>query len=122
MPTYEWVSYQINPTVQRWNIAPEFSTAITEFGSPIKIRRQRWNQPRRRFQIQYRTPVLASSISGIKDFFIARKGMWESFDLYVAPLGTTHSVTFTTDTQNFSYFATVLAKLGTVDFQETVLE
>ncbi len=122
MSTYIWSSYKTNPTVQRWNVIPEFSTAITEFGSPVKVRRQRWNQPRRRFQIQYRTPMRAIDITGIKDFFIARKGMWESFDLYVSPLGTTHSVTFTSDSQNFPYFATVLANLGTVDFQEVILE
>lgn len=64
----------------------------------------------------------ATDIQGIKDFYIARKGKWESFDLYVAPLGTTHSVIFVTDTQNFPYFATVLAQLGKVEFQEVILE
>ena len=33
-----------------------------------------------------------------------RKGRFESFLLYVPPLGTTHSVMFTTDAQNFDYF------------------
>jgi hypothetical protein len=121
MATYEFTSSMINPTVVDWDIIPEYRTEVSEFGSGKKVRNQKWTSPRYKFKIKYRTPMRAVDIEGIKDFYIARQGQYESFLLYCAPLGTTHTVTFDTDGQPFNWnFKNLLSQKGTVSFTEEV--
>lgn len=118
--TYTWNTYSGLPTVEHWDIIPEFQTQVSEYGSGKLVRNNKWPTERWKFRIRYRRPIRASDITPIKDFFIARKGRFESFLLYVPPLGTTHTVMFTTDASNFDYFATTLAEFAQVEFLEEV--
>ncbi len=120
MSTYIWTSYQQLPTVEHFDVIPEFQTQVSEYGSGKLVRNSKWSAPRYRFRIRYRRTIRASDITGIQNFFLARKGRYESFLLYVPPLGTTHSVMFTTDSQNFDYFATILAEFREVEFLEEI--
>jgi len=120
MATYTWTSSQVNPTVEDFIIIPEFKTNITEFDSGKRVRNSKWSTPRYKFKIKYRMPVEKANITAIKDFFIARKGAWESFLIYVPSLGTTHTVTFAQDMQSFDYFTEHLGRYGTVDFIEEI--
>lgn len=121
MATYEYTSSMINPTVIDWDIVPEYRTEVSEFGSGKKVRNQKWGTPRYRFKIKYRVPMRAQDIDGIRDFYLARGGSYESFDIYCTPLGTTHSVTFDTDRQGFNYnFKNLLSQKGVVSFTEEI--
>ncbi len=119
-PTYTWTSYQQLPTVEHFDVIPEYQTQISEYGSGKLVRNNKWPSPRYRFRIRYRRTIRASDLTPIRDFFLARKGRYESFLLYVPPLGTTHTVMFTTDSQNFDYFATILAEFREVEFLEEI--
>jgi hypothetical protein len=121
MATYIWTSKAVNPTVEHFTVSPQFKTIVTEFDSGKRVRNSKWDTPRYRFTIKYRTPVAKADMSAIKDFFIARKGIYESFQIYAAPLGTTHTVTFDKDVQDFDYFANLLGYYGTVSFIEEVI-
>lgn len=60
-------------------------------------------------------------ITPIKDFYLARGGQYESFDIYCTPLGTTHTVTFDMDNQGFNYyFNNLLSNSGVVSFTEEI--
>ncbi len=121
MAVYTWTSSSTNPTVEHFNVQPEFRTIVTEFDSGKRVRNSKWDLPRYRFTIKYRTPISISDMNEIKTFFIARKGTYENFQLYVPSLGTTHTVTFDKDMQNFDYFANVLGYFGEVSFLEEVV-
>jgi hypothetical protein len=121
MVTYEYTSSMVNPTVVDWDIIPEYRTEVSEFGSGKKVRNQKWTNPRYKFKIKYRTPMRAVDIEGIKDFYIARQGQYESFQLYCTPLGTTHTVTFDIDNMGFNYnFKNLLSQSGVVAFTEEI--
>jgi hypothetical protein len=121
MATYEYTSLMINPTVVDWEITPEYRTQVSEFGSGKKIRNQKWSIPRYRFKIRYRTPMRAVDVEGIYDFYLARQGTYESFLVYCAPLGTTHTVTFDSDIQGFNYnFKSLLSNTNAVSFTEEI--
>jgi hypothetical protein len=63
----------------------------------------------------------AEDMEGIRDFYLARQGQYESFLLYCAPLGTTHTVTFDIDLQGFNYnFKNLLSDSGVVSFTEEI--
>lgn len=119
---YEWTKYTGQPTVINWDISPQFKTVVSEFGTGKRNRNSKWTNSKRRFTIKYRTPMRDFDIQEIFDFYIARKGSFEKFDMYVAPLGTTHSVIFADDGLGFPYFATAVAELGLVSFEEVILE
>lgn len=120
--SYTWTSYSTNPTVINWDITPQFQTVVSSFGTGKRNRNSKWTNQRYKFRIKYRTPMRDSDILGIKDFFIARKGRFEIFDLFVGPLGATHRVAFDSDIQDFPYFMSTLAELGEVSFREIILE
>jgi hypothetical protein len=121
MATYEYTSSMINPTVIDWNIIPEYRTDVSEFGSGKRVRNQKWTSPRYKFKIKYRTPMRAEDMEGIYDFYIARQGQFEPFLIYCTPLGTTHTVTFDSDSQAFNYtFKNLLSSSGVVSFIEEI--
>ena len=120
MATYTYTTQTGMPTVENWNITPEFNTEVSVYGSGKMVRNSKWTNPRYKFKIRYRTPRRKSDIEAIKDFYIARKGRWESFEMYVQPLGTTHTVMFYIDTSNFNYFFDTLSNTGEVSFTEEV--
>ncbi len=121
MATYTYTSSMINPTVVDWDITPEYRTEVSEFGSGKKVRNLKWVSPRYRFKIKYRTPMRQIDMEGIRDFYIARKGQYESFEIYCTPLGTTHNVTFDLDIQQFNYnFKNLLSQSGVVAFTEEI--
>ena len=108
------------PTVENWDIVPEFNTEVSVFGSGVMVRNSKWPNPRHKFKIKYRTPMRKEDIEAIKDFYIARKGRFESFELNVPPLGSTFTVMFSIDSQNFNYFFNTLSNSGEVDFIEEI--
>ena len=120
MATFPYATQNSMPTVTNWDIIPEFNTFVSEFGSGVLVRNSKWTVPRYKFKIKYRTPMRKEDINAIKDFYLARKGMFESFLLYVQPLGTTHTVLFTSDTTNYNYWFNTLSNTGEVSFQEVV--
>ncbi len=120
MATYTYTETQGMPTVEDWGIDPGFNTFATEFGSGSIVRNSKWPVPRYKFKINYRRPMRKSDVVAIKDFFIARKGRFESFLLYVPPLGTTHTVMFQKDSSEFNVFFNTLSSFGTVDFIEEI--
>jgi hypothetical protein len=120
MATYEYTETQGMPTVEDWEIDPGFNTFATEYGSGVIVRNSKWENPRYKFKIKYRTPMRKEDVVAIKDFYIARKGRYESFLLYVPPLGTTHTVMFQRDSQDFNIFFDTLSSFGQVDFIEEI--
>lgn len=120
MATYTYTETQAMPTVKDWDIVPEFNTFISEFGSGVRQRNSKWTSPRYTFTIKYRTPMRKEDITAIKDFFIARKGSFESFLIYVPPLGTTHTVMFQKDAYQYNYWFNTLSQTGEVSFIEEV--
>jgi hypothetical protein len=120
MATYEYTETQGMPTVKDWDIVPEFNTFISEFGSGKRVRNSKWPEPRYVFKIKYRLPMRKEDITNIKDFFIARKGSFESFQIYVAPLGSTHTVMFQKDAYEYNYWFETLSNTGEVSFIEEI--
>jgi len=121
MATYTWNSTSTNPTVEDWIVTPQFKTIVTEFDSGKRVRNSKWSTPRYNFTIKYRTPVQKTHVTAIKDFFIARRGDWENFDLYITPLGVTHTVSFAKSMENFDYFMQDLARFSEVSFIQEVV-
>ena len=120
MATYEYTDSQAMPTVEDWEIDPGFNTFVTEFGSGSMVRNSKWTNPRYKFKIKYRRPMRKADVIAIKDFFIARKGRYESFLMYCPPLGTTHTVMFQKDSSDFNVFFNTLSNFGEVDFVEEI--
>ena len=120
MATYEYTETQAMPTVEDWEIVPQFNTKISEFDSGKMVRNSKWGNPRYKFKIKYRKPMRKQDVVAIKDFYIARKGRYESFLMYCPPLGTTHTVMFQNDSANFNVFFNTLSSFGEVDFVEEV--
>jgi hypothetical protein len=120
MATYEFTDSQAMPTVEDWEIEPSFSTFVTEFGSGSMVRNSKWPVPRYKFKIKYRRPMRKQDVIAIKDFFVARKGRYDSFLMYCPPLGTTHTVMFQKDSKNFNVFFNTLSNFGEVEFVEDV--
>lgn len=118
MVTFEYTSKSTMPTVKDWDIVPEFNVFSTEFGSGKVVRNKKWDSPRYKFKIKYRVPMRESDIDNIKDFYIARGGTFESFQIYCAPLGSTHTVMFTTTSMNFNYFFETLSNTGELTLLE----
>lgn len=119
---YEWTKYSEQPTVISWDVTPQFKTVTSEFGTGKRVRNSKWSNPRYDFTIKYRTPMRDSDIQSILDFYIARSGSFEKFDMWVSPLGATHSVIFADDDLGFPYFASVVAELGEVRFHQVTNE
>ncbi len=120
MAIYTWTETDGMPTVEDWEIDPGFNTFATEFGSGTIVRNSKWTNPRYKFKIKYRRPMRKEDVILIKDFFIARKGKFESFQIYVPPLGTTHTVMFQKDSKNFNVFGDMLSNFGEVDLVEEI--
>jgi hypothetical protein len=120
MATYTYTETQGMPTVEDWEIDPGFNTFATEFGSGSIVRNSKWPVPRYKFKIKYRKPMRKADVIAIKDFFLARKGKYESFLMYCPSLGTTHTVMFQKDSKNFNVFFNTLSSFGEVDFVEEV--
>jgi len=120
MATYTYTSKDTMPTVVDWDITPEFNTFVTEFGSGSIVRNSKWSAPRYSHKIKYRTPMRKSDVTAIKDFFIARKGKYESFLMYIPSLGLTHTVMFKSDASQFNYFYDTLSNFGTVEFIQEI--
>ena len=108
------------PTVENFEASPEFNTDISEFGSGKIVRNAKWSTPRYKFRIKYRVPMRKADVTAIKDFYVARKGKFESFELNVPPLGSTFTVIFAVDDLNFDYFFDTLSNFGSVSFIEEV--
>jgi hypothetical protein len=117
---YTWTETNGMPTVEDWEIDPGFNTFRTEFGSGAIVRNSKWTNPRYKFKIKYRKPMRKEDVVAIKDFFIERKGAYESFEIYVSTLGTTHTVMFEKDSQQFNIFGNILSNYGTVEFVEEI--
>ncbi len=73
MATYIWTSKAVNPTVEHFTVSPQFKTIVTEFDSGKRVRNSKWDTPRYRFTIKYRTPVAKADMSAIKDFLLLEK-------------------------------------------------
>lgn len=98
-----------------WQDSIRYKTLITEFESGKEQRRSK-GQPRRIFRLQFEEVTMTSSgAQDIWDFYVARKGRYESFLWdYEKADGTTEEVEvrFDIDTFERDTFMTILYEFG----------
>lgn len=94
-----------------------FNTHIINYGNKIEQRVAINSLVQKSFKLMWK--VLTPSEKGIiADFFVARKGAFESFT-WVNPLDVvSYTVRFKDDAANFEYFDYLLWQLQTVEFVE----
>lgn len=101
---------------------PQFRTEVIRYGNKLEQRIRRDTAP------QYRIRLDAPHASdgqkqAVQDFFLARKGRWESF-LFTDPdpesvtYGQAYTVRFAEDRVNFEYFSHLLWRLGRIELIE----
>jgi uncharacterized protein (TIGR02217 family) len=88
-----------------------YRTLISNFENGAEQRRNKWSQGKRQFTLTYKTLTL-TEVTVIWDFFVARKGSFESFDYVDPTTSTTYVVRFMEDKFTFEEFAYLLTSSG----------
>lgn len=93
---------------------PQFSTVIINYGAAVEQRISL--EPNPRYKIKASLDALtAAQYQLVLDFFIARKGAFEAFNLYDEN-GTLFVVRFERDSCDFEYFEYELYSLNEISF------
>ena len=93
---------------------PQFSTVIINYGAAVEQRISL--DPNPRYKIKAVLDALTpAQYQLVLDFFIARKGAYEAFNLYDED-GTLYVVRFEKDSYDFEYFEYELYSLNEVTF------
>lgn len=94
-----------------------FNTQIINYGNKVEQRIALNSLGRRSFRLQWNS--LSPTDKGtILDFFVARKGAFESFTWTNTILGVSYKVRFKEDSANFEYFDYLLWRLQAIEFVE----
>lgn len=97
---------------------PMFRTLTINYGNKIEQRISLDSAVRYKFQMTWESKLKATELASISDFFIARKGAYESFSWVNPEDSVTYTVKFEEDLINISYFHFQLYELNQINLIE----
>ncbi len=91
----------------------QYKTITSQFENGAEQRRNKWSQGKRLFTLIYNALTVAEATT-LHDFFIARKGSFESFSYVDLITSTTYTVRFVEDGFSMEEFTYTAAGIGLV--------
>lgn len=97
---------------------PMFQTLTINYGNKVEQRISLDSAVRYKFQITWNSALKSTELASISNFFIARKGAYESFSWVNPEDSVTYTVRFEEDLINITYFHFQLYELNQITLIE----
>lgn len=89
----------------------EFRTLVSNFENGAEQRRAKWSQGKRKFTVTYNA-VSPANMTILYDFYVARKGSFESFNFTDPITSTVYAVRFVDNKMSFEEFTYNVRRTG----------